>query len=90
MKFEYDPIKSQGNKAKHGIDFEEAQTLWSDPFVITAEAKSDSEPRLLVVGRIGGVFWTAVITHRGDAIRIISVRRSHKIEEVNYGKINYS
>ena len=30
MNFEFDPEKSAGNKAKHGIDFEEAQALWKD------------------------------------------------------------
>jgi uncharacterized protein len=30
MHFEYDPAKSEANAEKHGIDFEEAQTLWDD------------------------------------------------------------
>ena len=30
MRFEYDPAKSAANKAKHGIDFAEAQELWRD------------------------------------------------------------
>jgi hypothetical protein len=30
MQFEFDEAKSQGNKAKHGIDFIEAQALWLD------------------------------------------------------------
>lgn len=28
MQYEYGPEKSAANKAKHGIDFEEAQALW--------------------------------------------------------------
>ena len=31
MRFEYDPDKSAANKAKHRLDFEEAQALWDDP-----------------------------------------------------------
>ena len=31
MEFEYDPVKSETNKKKHGIDFEEVQALWFDP-----------------------------------------------------------
>ncbi|NPA51106.1 MAG: BrnT family toxin, partial [Epsilonproteobacteria bacterium] len=31
MEFEYDEKKSQINKLKHGIDFEEAKKLWMDP-----------------------------------------------------------
>ena len=34
MEFEFDPIKSDLNKEKHGIDFIEAQTLWNDPDLI--------------------------------------------------------
>ncbi|MFZ5821980.1 MAG: BrnT family toxin, partial [Chloroflexota bacterium] len=30
MPFEYDPHKSDSNRAKHGIDFEQAQALWND------------------------------------------------------------
>ena len=32
MKFEYDPDKSAANREKHGIDFDEAQALWNDPY----------------------------------------------------------
>ena len=32
MKFEYDDNKSYINKSKHGIDFQEAQELWEDPY----------------------------------------------------------
>ena len=35
----------------------------------------------MVIGVIGGQFWSAVVTHRKDRIRIISVRRS-RAEEV--------
>jgi len=31
VEFEFDPEKSVRNKAKHGIDFQEAQALWKDP-----------------------------------------------------------
>ena len=88
MKFEYDPDKSQSNKIKHGIDFEESKALWHDACAITAPAQSETESRFLVVGRIHGIFWTAVITYRGEAVRIISVRRSRKHEEERYGEIN--
>lgn len=41
MEFEYDPGKSETNKKKHGIDFEEAQALWFDPDSKGFVAKSD-------------------------------------------------
>ena len=44
-------------------------------------AKTVDEPRSLVIGKIGQLNWSAVITYRGGNIRLISVRRS-RIEEV--------
>jgi uncharacterized protein len=41
--FEFDPQKSQFNKLKHGIDFEEAQGLWNDPNAIEIEARENRE-----------------------------------------------
>jgi len=41
------------------------------------------EPRFLIIGRIGETFWSAVVTCRGENVRLISVRRS-RIEEVEF------
>ncbi len=82
MEFEFDPAKSDGNKAKHGIDFYEAQELWEDPDLIEIPVKTSDEPRFLVVGKISEKHWSAVITYRGERIRIISVRRARR-EEVD-------
>ena len=81
MDFEFDPEKSDGSKQKHGIDFIEAQVLWDDPDLIEIPARTTNEPRFLVVGKIGSTHWSGIITHRGENIRIISVRRS-RLEEV--------
>jgi len=78
--FEYDHNKSISNLEKHGIDFIEAQKLWLDPDLIEIQAKSESEPRFLIIARITDKYWSAVTTHRGSTIRIISVRRSRKTE----------
>ena len=81
MEFEFDDSKSQSNKSKHGIDFEAAQMLWHDDMLIEIPARTSDEPRFLVVGRIRGKNWSAVVTYRDDRVRIISVRRA-RIEEV--------
>ena len=78
--FEYDDKKSTSNLKKHGIDFVVAQELWRDPDLIEIQAKSENEPRFLIIARIANKHWSAVITHRGSTIRIISVRRSRKTE----------
>lgn len=80
MKFEYDSEKSVSNKEKHGIDFSDAQALWSDPDLIEIPALTADEPRFLVIGKINGKHWSGVITYRNENVRIISVRRSRKEE----------
>ena len=78
--FECDNNKSTSNLTKHSIDFVAAQELWVDSELIELQVKSEDEPRFLVIGRIAKKHWSAVITYRGSAIRIISVRRSRKKE----------
>ncbi len=84
MVFEYDPNKSAKNKAKHGVDFEEAKALWADPRALEVPLGYEDEPRCAVLAMMGGKHWTAIITYRGEAVRIISVRRSRKNEETIY------
>ncbi|MEI6167886.1 MAG: BrnT family toxin [bacterium] len=76
MAFEFDPNKSAANKQKHGIDFVEAQDLWTDVDRVEIPARTADEPRTVVIGIIRGKHWSAVITNRGKNTRIISVRRS--------------
>lgn len=81
MEFEFDEAKSRANKSKHGIDFFEAQALWLDGLLVEIPARTEDEPRLLIVGVISGKHWSAIITYRGERVRLISVRRS-RAEEV--------
>jgi len=84
LSFEYDENKSKQNLAKHGIDFDVAQSLWDDPGMLELPSKkTTTEIRFLVIGTINQKHWSAIITYRGKNIRIISVRRS-RIEEVNF------
>jgi hypothetical protein len=52
VEFEFDPLKSETNKAKNGIDFVEAQALWRSKHVLLG-AKDASEKRYMAIGRIG-------------------------------------
>ena len=79
--FEFDPNKSESNFLKHGINFDDAKALWRDPQLLEIPAKTDDEPRFLLIGLINGKHWSAVITYRDNRIRLISVRRS-RTEEV--------
>jgi uncharacterized DUF497 family protein len=80
MEFGFDNRKSERNRQKHGIDFSAAQALWEDSDRVEIPARTEDEPRLMVVGRIGPRVWSAVITYRGDVVRIISARPSSRKE----------
>ncbi len=84
MDFEFDPLKSEANKKKHGIDFVEAQALWDDSDRLEIPAKTQDEARSIVIGLIQEKHWSAFITYRGERVRIISVRRSRREEIVWY------
>ena len=75
--------QSAENLSKHGIDFDQAQALWDDPWTLGAPARTEDEPRFLSIGKIEGKHWAAIWTPRGDAVRIISVHRARK-EEISY------
>ena len=82
--FEFDDGKSQSHLAKHGIDSVDAQRLWSDPRPLEIPARTEDEPRFLMIGLINEKYWSAVITHRGTIIRLISVRQSRDEEVTLY------
>lgn len=84
LAFEFDQTKSQVNLSKHGIDFVDAQLLWNDPGLLEIPAKTEDEPRYLVIGLIDGKHWSAVITYRSTHVRLISVRPSRTEEVVFY------
>jgi len=83
MEFEYGRRKSNSNKEKYGINFEEAQVLWNDRFLVRIPSRqaTNEEMRFLCIGLIGSNHLTAITTSREpDLTRIISVRRSRKQE----------
>jgi uncharacterized DUF497 family protein len=84
MVFEFDPEKSQVNLVKHGINFDQAQTLWRDPEGLCVPSKYPRESRKLWIAAREGKLWTAIYTEREGKIRIISVRRSLENERNAY------
>jgi uncharacterized DUF497 family protein len=84
MEFEFDPHKSAMNLAKHGIDFEEAQRIWDDPYLLAIPARVVDEPRSIILGMHAGKIWAAVMTPRAGKVRIISVRRARDEERALY------
>jgi uncharacterized DUF497 family protein len=82
--FEYDPNKSASNKAKHGVDFEEAQIMWTDTRGVNVLTAYELEERWALLATMEGKIWLAVWTPRGRNKRIISVRRAAGEEAAKY------
>ncbi len=82
MGFVFDTNKSIRNLEKHGIDFFEAQQLWTDQNLIEIPSQPNilDEVRSIVIGKLDEKHWSAIVTYRNEDIRIISVRRSRKKE----------
>ncbi len=83
MLFEYDPAKSASNLHKHGIDFEDVQAVWDDPYAVDVRLGYLDEPRWLVIGFAHAELWSVIVTYRGEedeTVRIISARRATKKE----------
>jgi hypothetical protein len=86
MEFEFDAEKSEANRKKHGISFDEAKILWRDVRALVRPARSEGEVRGMLVAKHGEKLWAAIFTRREDKVRIISVRRARKNEETLYEK----
>lgn len=91
MKYEWDESKHQENFKKHGVTFEEAQTIWSDPLSqeFNDDSHSEKEDRYLRVGySIKSRVLLVVYCERdnGDIVRIISARKANPSERSNYEK----
>ena len=89
--FEWDPNKAQSNWRKHHVRFEEAQSVFDDPLVVTIPDPdhSEQEDRWLTIGmsilrRLLIVAHTQHLQHEQETIRIISAREAARYERRNY------
>lgn len=89
IKFEWDTAKATSNKKKHGVSFDEAQSVFYDEFAVQFfdEDNSVSEERFLMLG-FSDEARLLIVCHcernQGNIIRIISARKATKIESHYY------
>ena len=88
MNYEWNLIKERLNVAKHGVDFEEAKSVFADEFalVLFDEDHSNDEERFLILG-ISQKERILLVVHcyrENDTIRIISSRKATKSEAKQY------
>lgn len=84
---EWDPNKARLNIKRHGVSFEEAATVFTDPLSSTIDdpLHSDTEERFIIVGKSSEKRLLVVVhTDRGDRIRIISARVADPRESRDY------
>lgn len=87
MEFEWDEAKSRSNFLKDCIDFLQSQDLFDGRAAFTFEVESIVEARFGTTGEFNGLLYTAIWTRRGDAVRIISVRRARDAERREYRSV---
>jgi uncharacterized DUF497 family protein len=90
IEFDWDPAKARANLKKHGVSFEEAQSVFYDEFAVQFydEPHSSHEDRFLMLGMSSGAHLLLVChceRDSGDVIRIISARKATKQESSFYG-----
>ena len=87
MDFDWDEGKARANLKKHRISFEEAKTVFGDPFSVTIDdpTHSASEYRFVDIGTsASGMILTVAYAERGQRIRLISCRKATKAERKIY------
>jgi hypothetical protein len=93
MKFEWDKNKERHNIHKHGITFEQASYVFSDPFALSKwdGEHSEHEDRWILLGKtMNELILVVAHTYRErdgvEFVRIISARKATNNEKQTYGK----
>jgi uncharacterized DUF497 family protein len=85
--FEWDKAKAELNRQKHGVEFDEAGTIFVDEFsvVIPDPDHSEEEDRMIIIGMSRkNRLLVAVFTKRGSKVRLISARKATRPERKIY------
>ncbi len=85
IKFEWDDNKNQVNIEKHGISFDDAVSVFDNPFFERIDDRIDyGEIRHILLGRLDNNTVVVVYTKRNRSIRLISARQANKNERETY------
>ncbi len=89
MRFEWDRRKAASDRAKHGISFQEAATVFGDPLgrIVDDPRHSGGEERYVLFGHSQDQRLVAVLfTERGQTVRIIRARKATRWERRDHEK----
>ncbi|MFP4006895.1 MAG: BrnT family toxin [Spirulinaceae cyanobacterium] len=85
MTYQWDTDKADANLRKHGIDFADSVSVFSDDLALTIEDRRFEEERYITIGLDAFArILVVVYTWRGDEIRIISARKATRTERQQY------
>ena len=87
MVYEWNAVKAKANLAKHRVSFEEASTVFLDPFALTFADPDHSadEPQEITIGySIRRRLIFVAHCQRGERTRIISARKTTRRERTQY------
>ncbi len=85
--FSWDEKKREANKAKHGVDFTEAEAFEFETALIAIDDRFDyGEVREIALGKIGKRVHVVVFTRRGDKLHIVSLRKANAREVSRYDR----
>ena len=84
MRFEWDEKKSQSNQLKHGLSFADGRVFAGRTLTFDDSRRAYDERRYLTVGSLAGRIVIVAHTVRGDATRIISMRKANARERDRY------
>ena len=84
MIFEWDEAKRLSNLEKHGLEFLDVDLLFAGPHIEAEATTVAGEERQAATGPINDVLATVFFTRRGEAIRVISLRRARHEERRRY------
>ncbi len=91
LEFEWHDAKAESNWRDHGVSFELAKTVFSDPFAIERldDREEYGEERFVIIGTAEGpILLFVAYTERQQRIRIISARRVTQDEQEDYFRQN--
>ncbi|MBN3893391.1 MAG: BrnT family toxin [Nostoc sp. JL31] len=85
MAYQWDRDKAAANLRKHGVDFADAVTVFSDDLAITITDERFDKERFITIGidAFSRVL-VVVYTWRNDEIRLISARKATRYEQKQY------
>ena len=85
MALTYDPDKNARNVALRGLSFDLVSALdWDGAVALPDERKEYGEERAKVLAKLEGALHVAIVTIRGDDMRVISFRKANRAERRLY------